>query len=143
MNDLTYTQEMHEQASVPAEKSIPEYRGPMPLSTLPVANQGADAGTFKTVVLSSANPYKMALPEDNTRRVARIIAIDNPVVLCHSENQAQDPSNEVTSVPQPNGGYIPTGIVVPVTSHSVVFVACTTTASESRVFVSIERDGDA
>lgn len=143
MTDLTYTQEMHEQASVPDERPVLESSGPMPLSTLPVANQGTDTGTFKTIVLSSANPYRIALPEDNTRRVARIIAIDNPVILCHSENQAQDPGNEVTDVPQPNGGYIPTGIVVPVTCHSVVFVAATVTESESRVFVSIERDADA
>jgi hypothetical protein len=143
MTDLSYTQEMHEQASIPDAKPVYESTGPMPLSTLPVANQGTDAGTFKTVVLSAANTYKMALPEDNTRRVARIIAIDNPVVLCHSESQAQDPSNEVTDTPQPNGGYIPTGVAVAVTCHSVVFVAATTTASESRVFVSIERDADA
>jgi hypothetical protein len=140
--DLSYTQVMHEMAAVPDEKPVYESTGPMPMSTLPVANQGTDAGTFKTVVLSSANPYRMAIPEDNTRRVARIIAIDNPVILCHSENQAQDASNQVTDVPQPNGGYIPVGLVVPVTCHSVVFVAATTTASESRVFVSIERDAD-
>ena len=143
MTDLTYTQEMHEQASVPDERPVLESSGPMPLSTLPVANQGTDAGTYKTVVLSSANPYRMALPEDNTRRVARIIAIDNPVILCHSENQAQDANNEVTDTPAPNGGYIPTGVVIPVTCHSVVFVAATTTATESRVFISIERDADA
>jgi hypothetical protein len=135
--------DIYEQLAEPAEVKPLDSSGPMPLSTLPVADQGTDAGTFKTVVLSAANPYKMALPEDNTRRVARIIAIDNPVVLCHSESQAQDPANEVTDVPAPNGGYIPTGIVVPVTCHSVVFVAATTTASESRVFVSIERDADA
>jgi hypothetical protein len=143
MTDLTYNQEMHEQASVPDVKPVHESHGPMPLSTLPVANQGTDTGTFKTIVLSSANPYRMALPEDNTRRVARIIAIDNPVVMCQSENQAQDPANQVTDVPQPNGGYIPTGLVVPVTCTSVLFLAATTTASVSRVFVSIERDADA
>jgi hypothetical protein len=143
MDLLTYTQEMHEQAAEPPQKTVHESSGPMPLSTLPVANQGTDAGTFKTIVLSAANPYRIALPEDNTRRSARIIAIDNPVVLCQSESQAMDAANEVTDTPQPNGGYIPTGIVVPVTCHSVVFIAATTTASESRVFVSIERDADA
>jgi hypothetical protein len=143
MNTIEHTQQMMEQAAEPAaDHSVQPPSGPMPLTTLPVANQASDTGTFKTVVLSAANPYKMGLPEDNTRRVARIIAVDNPVILCHSESMAQDAANEVTNVPAPNGGYIPVNLVVPVTCQSAVFLAATTTATESRVFVSIERDAD-
>jgi hypothetical protein len=144
MNPVEHTQQMMEQAAEHSAVHSPAINqpGPMPLTTLPVANQGSDYGTFKTVVLSAANPYKLGLPEDNTRRHARIIAIDNPVILCHSENMAQDGANEVTDTPAPNGGYIPVGLVVPVTCQSVVFLAATTTATESRVFVSIERDAD-
>jgi hypothetical protein len=134
---------MEQESERPAAPLADAHPAPVAMGTLPVNVVGAGSGTFKTVVLSVNNPYKIALPEDNTRRKATIIALDNPVVLCHAEEQAQDPTNLVASVPQPNGGYIPINVPVPVSSHSVVFVAATTTATNSRVFVSIERDGDA
>jgi hypothetical protein len=131
---------MEQAAEPPEAKPLDQSHAPMPLSVLPTKAEGADSGTFKTVVLTANNPYKMALPEDNTRRKATIIAIDNPVVLCQAEEQAQYPSNQVALVPFPNGGYLPINVPVTVTSHTVVFVAATTTATASRIFVALERD---
>ncbi len=57
----------------------------------------------KTIVLTAANPYQMAVGVDPTRCEVHIQAITNAVVLSHNLSQASDASNLVTPLVNPNG----------------------------------------
>lgn len=59
--------------------------------------------TFRTFVLTATNPIIPILAEDLSRRAADLQAIGNSIVICESQSQAQDPSNAVAGLPNPQG----------------------------------------
>ena len=52
----------------------------------------------RTVVISAANPYPVALAQDESREFAIITALDSVVVLSDSWAEVQDPANLVTGL---------------------------------------------
>lgn len=107
-----------------------------PVVTVPTVPQHI---TAYTVVVSTTGPEVMELlPLDLLRVRATVIVSDQPVVICHSQGQAQDPSNQVASVPNPSGAYIPAGTQLVITGSQQLFVAAVQGVS-SRVSVLVER----
>lgn len=51
--------------------------------------------TFRTFVLTAANPVVPVLAEDRSRTDTWMIAYGNSVVLCDSQSQAEDPDNQI------------------------------------------------
>lgn len=100
--------------------------------------------TCYTVVVDTDVDQGVAelLPLDPLRVRATVIVSDQPVIICHTRPQAQDGSNRVASVPNPNGAYIPASptLSTPVPIHGTqqMWVAGTTT-DPARVSVIVER----
>lgn len=88
------------------------------------------------------NPRQRVLETDPTRKSASILAVDAPVVLCHTLTQAMQPANQVAAVPNPDGGYLPAGTSASVDGTGPLWVVATT-AVASRVTVIINRRGNA
>jgi hypothetical protein len=75
--------------------------------------------TFRTFVLTAANPMLPILAEDRSRITTWITAFGNSVVLCDSQSQAQDPDNAIAGAglfanapanPQGTLLYVPAGV---------------------------------
>lgn len=148
--------------SMPEESELLEYEteqpGPAPLPavavyvtepvvTVPTVAQHLT--TFTVVVATGTSGaigaggagmtgVDQLLPEDPLRVRATVWASDNPVVLCHSIQQAADKSNQVASVPNPNGTYLPVALPVVLSGTAQMFVAATTSTA-ARVSVVVER----
>jgi hypothetical protein len=104
------------------------------------------AVTFSLAAPVANNPLgniANILEQDPLRKEAEIIVSDNPVVLCHSFRQTQDPANQVATVPFPNGAYLPVGTSITIRGTGPMWVVATTVASSTRVAVIINRRGDA
>jgi hypothetical protein len=80
---------------------------------------------------------------DPLRKDAIIVVNDNPVVICHTYRQTQDPANQVAGVPFPNGGYLPVGNGPSISGTGPLWVVATTVATNTRVTVLINRRGAA
>lgn len=98
--------------------------------------------TFTIVVDSDDAQFLELLPYDPLRSRALIIVNDQPVVLCDSRSQANQPGNQVANVPNPVGAFVYASATVstPVELKTTaqVFVAATTT-DPARVSVFVER----
>jgi hypothetical protein len=102
--------------------------------------------TFALGAPSSSNPganIANILEQDPQRKEAEIIVNDNPVVLCHTFRQTQDPANQVATIPFPNGSYLPIGTSVTIKGTGPIWVVATTVATPTRVSVIINRRGNA
>lgn len=97
---------------------------------------------FSTVVVAyntaGYNNVEQVLAEDPLRKDASIMAVDNPVVICHAASQLTDPANQVSGVPYPQGAYLPAGSSLTVTGTGRAWVVATV-ASASRVSLFINR----
>jgi len=82
--------------------------------------------------------FEQVLALDPLRKDASILAVDNPVVVCHSHQQLTDPANQVSGVPFPQGAYLPAGSSLTVTGTGPCWVVATVAAA-SRVSVFINR----
>jgi hypothetical protein len=81
--------------------------------------------TFRTVVLTSANQAAELISGPDPQRASlTIIANDAAVVLSGSISDASQADNLTTAIPNPRGGLIPQGQVVPVPGQSGVFASC-------------------
>jgi len=82
------------------------------------------------------------LPADQLRVRASIIVSDQPVVLAHSLQQAQDSRNTAAGTPFPNGAYVPASATASsplvVTQTDPLWVAATS-VTPARVTVIVER----
>jgi hypothetical protein len=102
-----------------------------------------------TFVLQAPTPnnpganWANILELDPLRKDATILSPDNPVVVCHTFRQVQDPANQVANVPFPDGAYLPAGASLSVSGTGPLWVVATTTATNSRVSVAINRRGAA
>jgi hypothetical protein len=99
-----------------------------------MAGRGADnkhrkhtRATFRTFVLTAANPVVAILAEDRSRFDTWLIAYGNSVVICESQSQAEDPANFIAGTgvfsqcplnPQGTLLYVPT-LNVPWTTQPV------------------------
>lgn len=96
--------------------------------------------TTYTVVVAAGTSTAVSqlLPLDLFRVRATILVNDQAVVICHSQTQAQDPSNVVAAVPNPSGAYVPAGANLVITGSQQMWVAATG-ATPARVTVISER----
>lgn len=76
----------------------------------------------RTIVLTAANPVKVLLAADVSRKLVQVIAAGNPVVLCESESQAEDPNNSVATLPNPEGFLLPVGVRIPIDTSEQMWV---------------------
>lgn len=97
--------------------------------------------TCYTVVLTSDEPMQQILPQDPLRYHAEVCSIDNPVVLCHSLQQAKDDRNVEASLPNPNGFLLNAagGYPFPMPVHTIAPVWATAAAYPSRIAVLVKR----
>src|SRR5487761_457217 len=109
----------------PAETALPE---PFPA-----------LGSAHSISLSSANPVKLALPQDPRRRRAVLLAVDNDVYVASSLENAQAAEGVTTSS---MAFYLPKSVPLPVTTKAALWVSATTTGSSSRVSVLAEKDDE-
>jgi hypothetical protein len=97
---------------------------------------------FSTYVVASAlagyNTIEQVLAEDPLRKDASILAVDSPIVVCHSPAQANSPANQVAGVPYPQGAYLPANQSITIAGTGRVFVVATVNTA-SRVSVAINR----
>lgn len=99
--------------------------------------ESGDLATAMTVTLGSLNQWSLLLPGDQHRRSAVVLAIDNDVYLTHDQGSAISVAGTSTGT---QGFYLPAGIAVPVESTAPVYVAATTTTTNSRVSAMIYRE---
>jgi hypothetical protein len=104
-----------------------------------VRNETPALGMAYCVTLSSTNEYLQLVPRDPSRRNAVVLPVDNDVYICSSREVAAQVAGSTTST---LGSYFPKGIAVPIDSRSPYWVACTTTASTSRVSVLVSKDSE-
>ena len=106
------------------------------LGEIHVRVDAPQAGTARCVVLSANNPWLPLLAQDPTRASAVILAVDNDVYICQSRDIAMQIAGSANGT---DGFYLPAGIGIPVDNQGPYWVACTTTATSSRVSVIISR----
>lgn len=98
--------------------------------------------TFATFVVANGiggiNLIEQVAEEDPLRKEISILAIDSPIVVCHSYAQASNPANQVTNVPFPQGAYLPVGVALTLNTTARMWVVATA-ATASRVGISITR----
>jgi hypothetical protein len=99
---------------------------------------GHQGDHFTMVVSTGTNPVVQLLPRDYDRLEARILAVDEPVVLAQSREMAEASANQVTAVPDPVGSYLPVSLDRVLRNCDEVWVAATS-ATPTRVSVVVSR----
>lgn len=92
------------------EKDIEDYRpvrthivsSDIPLGHAPSNRHHRDV-TFRTIVLTAANPIRVLCAADLSREYLLVSAATNDVVLCENQSKAEDPANSVAGLPNPEG----------------------------------------
>lgn len=104
-----------------------------------VRDLAPELGTAQMVVLNANNTVREILPRDPNRRSAIVLAVDNDVFICSSREVASNVAGTTTAT---FGFYLPKGIVIPVANRGAFWAAATTTASNSRVSVLVNKDNE-
>lgn len=116
----------------------------VPMATVPVSHHGQaptavhEGIPFTMVVSTGTNAVEQLLGRDYDRFEAMILTADEPVVLAQSREVASSAANQVASVPQPAGAYLPTLTWLPWRNCDEVWVAATS-ATPTRVSVVVSR----
>lgn len=105
---------------------------------------------FGTYVIANATGYdlyKQLLPEDPLRKDWSVMTVDQPIVLCHSANQAASYAGQVANAASsvtvpPTGAFIPAGSAFTFTGTGAVWIAATS-ATPTRVSYAANRRGSA
>jgi hypothetical protein len=125
----------------PAQEAVEDYAAVRVHVTNPVkTTTGATQfGVYQTIVIPASGNGQV-LPHDPLRQYAYILSVDFDVVITTTLEASQAPNNQVASVPNPSGGYLPKGMFTPAIRHNdPVYVANTSTASPTRVVILVER----
>lgn len=115
-----------------------------PMITVPVHVNGQDLagghqGTHFTMVISTAtNPVVQLLGRDYDRLEARILAVDEPVILAQSKEMAENAANQAASIPNPVGSYLPVSLDRVLRNCDEVWAAATS-ATPTRISVVVSR----
>lgn len=104
-----------------------------------------EQAVYRTVVLSSVNPFSQLTGRDPGKFKLLVIALSNPVYLCESPEMAMDVVNYVVNLSgtdvYTSGAYIPVGVPVPLENTGPLYAAVSTTESVSPVAVIVQRFG--
>lgn len=109
------------------------------MGPVPVQPVTPDSARYRTMVLA-ASDARLLLPQDPSRRLAQVLALDNDVVICTSKELAQNSDNQASGVPFPRGFYLPKGTILPVYNQAALYVANTSTSATTRVSIAVEAD---
>lgn len=123
----------HARTGMTASGDAPPAAGPVP-----VRESLGDIGSARILTLAANQTQRQLLPADPRRRSAVILAVDNDVWITPDEGTASGIAGSATATS--GGFYLPKGTPIPVVSTAEFWVACTTTASTSRVSVLYSRD---
>jgi len=96
--------------------------------------------TYVVNTAQNSTIQAQVLALDLLRKDATILTTDNPIVICHTYRQTQDPNNQVAGVPNPVGAYLPAGASLSVSGTGPLWVVATV-ATPSRVSVAVNRRG--
>lgn len=110
---------------------------PPPSRPVPVRDALGSLGSARVIILGSQQPQRQLLPRDLRRRAAIVLAVDNDVYITPDEGTASGIAGSPTAM---SGFYLPAGIAIPVESTAEFWVACTTTATLTRVSVLYSKD---
>lgn len=102
-----------------------------------VRETGAELARARTfsVATGGANPVVELLGQDTGRKYAVIMTLDQPVVICFSQQAADDPRNPANAAGlSANGFVLPVNVPVPFTYEGVIWCAATS-STPSRVSV--------
>ncbi|HEX4661903.1 MAG TPA: hypothetical protein VH307_31290 [Streptosporangiaceae bacterium] len=121
------------------EPAAPHVMTPVPVHASGQDLAGGHQGTHFTMVISTAtNPVVQLLGRDYDRIEARILTVDQPVVLAQTKEQAENAANQVTSVPAPVGSYLPITVDRVLRNGDEVWAAATS-ATATRISVIVSR----
>lgn len=99
-------------------------------------------GTTGQVTSSQEQGIAQILAHDPQRKDASILTIDNPIIICHSPQQANNANNQTALTPFPEGALLPAGSSLSVSGTGPLWIVATV-ASVSRVSVVMNRRGNA
>jgi len=136
MVDTARKQRQAEQDQLESLTSAPEphYRDRI---DVPVNDHGADLARARTFSISTTggNPLVELLGQDNARRNAVVMTLDEPVVISFSQQAAEDPRNAVNAAGlSANGFVLPVNVPVTLSTRSVIY-AVATSSTATRVSV--------
>ena len=97
--------------------------------------------SFATVIVANGGSFNLieqVCALDLLRKEISFIAVDSPVVVCHSIAQAMNPANQVANVPFPQGAFLPVGTSLTLGGTGPIWVVATV-ATASRVSVAQSR----
>lgn len=120
-----------------AADTVENDNGPVTYAAVRVRPEPPDLGTARTITLSAVNKVTRLIGQDAQRRSCIVLAIDNDVYIASDEGLAQDAAGGTAAE---GVFYLPAGIALPVDTQAKLWVACTTTATSSRVSVLITKD---
>jgi hypothetical protein len=109
-----------------------------PLTTVSVDPERPECAIFRTLVLQPVQARQL-VPRDPRRRRAMIMAIDEPVIICNTQDQASSPDNLAAAVPYPAGFWLPAGIPVYLESRDLAWAFNPNATTPTRVSVMTER----
>jgi hypothetical protein len=112
---------------------------PEPFPAVSVRDESPAQAIARCVTLSANNPTLALLPQDPRRRRAVILAVDNAVYVASSLETAQAAEGSTTAT---HAFYLPTAVPIPVHSRGALWCSATTTSSQSRVSVLVEKDDE-
>lgn len=132
-----------QRAATAAAPADPEHvAAPEPVMTaVPVTLQGqapALHGRYATITVPASSGaqvgYRQVLAYDELRQSALLVALDGPVIVCNTLEQAQDPANIGQTFP--SASFATAGL--PVAHREAVWVANPSTTASVRVSVAQE-----
>jgi hypothetical protein len=133
--------EGHPGYETPEECRAEDYAAVRVHVTNPVATTtgATQFGVYETIVIPAAS-VQQVLPRDPLRQYAYITAVDAPVVLSVTQEQAQSTQNLAALVPFPQGAYLQATMTTPPIRHNdPVYAVNTSAAAACRVVVYVER----
>ena len=130
----------HHGQETPAENKAEDYAAIRVHVTNPVATTtgATQFGIYQTIVIPGSGSQQI-LPHDPLRQYAYIMTVDEPVVITTTLEASQSPANQVASVPNPAGAYLPITSWTPAIRHNDPVYAANTSATPTRVVVMVER----
>lgn len=102
--------------------------------------ESPDIGRTPSVLLTATAPVARLLPRDAHRKSAVVLAVDNDVYVTADQGMAINLAGTATGT---GVFYLPAGIAIPIDNTDEWFVAATTTATNSRVSVIVNRESGA
>ena len=124
-------------AAEQVETALPE-----PFPSVPVRDEAAALGTWRSVFLTANNPVQQLLPQDPRRRSALVVSDSAKTVVCSSADLANY-AHGVASTTDVQGFVLPSGIIVPVHNKAACRVTYASDATPPiHISILVEKDDE-